>query len=160
MEVRLLPCVDWPRPYCPIPSFRPKHTVAHCESFDALFALNHNQLMRLATRTVSSTSTTLSLPLQRVFFAIRLADVQCSSCLRSVCLPSVCSTLDFPDAENAGMFVFWVLQTACFGLYSTTGNLAAGHTFIAMICKFLSEFSGSEELMSMLSVLFYGCCEY
>lgn len=33
-----------------------------------------------------------------------------------------------------GMFIFWVLQTACFGLYSTTGNLAAAHTFIAMIC--------------------------
>ena len=34
-----------------------------------------------------------------------------------------------------GMFVFWVLQTACFALYSETGNIAAAHTFIAMICE-------------------------
>ena len=33
------------------------------------------------------------------------------------------------------MFVFWVLQTACFALYSETGNIAAAHTFIAMICE-------------------------
>ena len=33
------------------------------------------------------------------------------------------------------MFVFYVLQTACFALYSEHGNLAAAHTFIAMICK-------------------------
>lgn len=49
------------------------------------------------------------------------------------------------------MFVFWVLQTACFGVYSTTGNLAAGHTFIAMICKFLLKFSGYQALTF--------CCE-
>ena len=34
-----------------------------------------------------------------------------------------------------GMFVFWVLQTACFALYSEQGNIAAAHTFIAMICE-------------------------
>ena len=33
------------------------------------------------------------------------------------------------------MFVFWVLQTVCFALYSETGNIAAAHTFIAMICE-------------------------
>ncbi|GJE90048.1 MFS transporter, sugar porter [Phanerochaete sordida] len=38
--------------------------------------------------------------------------------------------------STVGMFVFYVLQTACFGLYSTTGNLAAAHTFIAMIFLF------------------------
>ena len=37
--------------------------------------------------------------------------------------------------DHAGMFVFWVLQTACFALYSETGNIAAAHTFIAMICE-------------------------
>ncbi|KIP06118.1 hypothetical protein PHLGIDRAFT_128472 [Phlebiopsis gigantea 11061_1 CR5-6] len=38
--------------------------------------------------------------------------------------------------STIGMFVFYVLQTACFGLYSETGNLAAAHTFIAMIFLF------------------------
>ncbi|TBU44547.1 general substrate transporter [Dichomitus squalens] len=36
-------------------------------------------------------------------------------------------------ASTIGMFVFWVLQTVCFALYSETGNIAAAHTFIAMI---------------------------
>ncbi|KAM5536734.1 hypothetical protein V8D89_009661 [Ganoderma adspersum] len=39
-------------------------------------------------------------------------------------------------ASTIGMFVFWVLQTACFALYSETGNIAAAHTFIAMIFLF------------------------
>ncbi|RPD54434.1 general substrate transporter [Lentinus tigrinus ALCF2SS1-7] len=39
-------------------------------------------------------------------------------------------------ASTIGMFVFWVLQTACFALYSKTGNIAAAHTFIAMIFLF------------------------
>ena len=34
----------------------------------------------------------------------------------------------------SGMFVFWTLQTACFALYSTSGNTQAAHTVIAMIC--------------------------
>ena len=34
----------------------------------------------------------------------------------------------------SGMFIFWTLQTACFALYSTTGNTHAAHTVIAMIC--------------------------
>ena len=33
------------------------------------------------------------------------------------------------------MFVFYLLQTICFALYSKYGNLAAAHTFIGMICK-------------------------
>ena len=37
-----------------------------------------------------------------------------------------------------GMFVFWTLQTVCFALYSERGDLAAAHTFIAMICESLS----------------------
>ncbi|OSC96750.1 general substrate transporter [Trametes coccinea BRFM310] len=36
-------------------------------------------------------------------------------------------------ASTIGMFVFWVLQTACFALYSEKGNITAAHTFIAMI---------------------------
>ncbi|KAH9892420.1 hexose transporter [Cubamyces lactineus] len=43
--------------------------------------------------------------------------------------------------STIGMFVFWVLQTACFALYSVKGDIAAAHTFIAMI------------------FLFYGFCE-
>ncbi|KAL1941933.1 hypothetical protein VTO73DRAFT_6463 [Trametes versicolor] len=39
-------------------------------------------------------------------------------------------------ASTIGMFVFWVLQTVCFGLYSETGNITAAHTFIAMIFLF------------------------
>ncbi|CAL1706001.1 unnamed protein product [Somion occarium] len=39
-------------------------------------------------------------------------------------------------ASTIGMFVFWTLQTACFALYSEKGNVAAGHTFIAMIFLF------------------------
>ncbi|TCD67310.1 hypothetical protein EIP91_000280 [Steccherinum ochraceum] len=38
--------------------------------------------------------------------------------------------------STCGMFVFWTLQTVCFALYSTRGDLAAGHTFIAMIFLF------------------------
>lgn len=38
------------------------------------------------------------------------------------------------------MFVFWTLQTVCFALYSIHGNLAAAHTFIAMICTFTDLF--------------------
>ncbi|EIW63670.1 hexose transporter [Trametes versicolor FP-101664 SS1] len=41
-------------------------------------------------------------------------------------------------ASTIGMFVFWVLQTVCFGLYSETGNITAAHTFIAMIFIFES----------------------
>lgn len=37
--------------------------------------------------------------------------------------------------DVAGMFVFWVLQTACFAVYSETGNMTAAHAFIAMICE-------------------------
>jgi MFS family permease len=33
----------------------------------------------------------------------------------------------------AGMLLFWTLQTACFGVYSTTGSQAAAHAFIAFI---------------------------
>ncbi|KAI0744334.1 general substrate transporter [Daedaleopsis nitida] len=36
-------------------------------------------------------------------------------------------------ASTIGMFVFWVLQTVCFAIYSETGNIVAAHTFIAMI---------------------------
>lgn len=39
-------------------------------------------------------------------------------------------------ASTIGMFVFWVLQTVCFALYSETGNVTAAHTFIAMIFLF------------------------
>ncbi|KAF7790702.1 hypothetical protein EIP86_001658 [Pleurotus ostreatoroseus] len=39
-------------------------------------------------------------------------------------------------ASTIGMFVFWTLQTACFALYSVHGNIAAAHTFIAMIFLF------------------------
>lgn len=39
-------------------------------------------------------------------------------------------------ASTIGMFVFWTLQTTCFALYSVHGNLAAAHTFIAMIFLF------------------------
>jgi len=35
--------------------------------------------------------------------------------------------------STIGMFVFWTLQTACFGLYSTTGNTYAAHAVIGMI---------------------------
>ncbi|KAI0075843.1 general substrate transporter [Panus rudis PR-1116 ss-1] len=38
--------------------------------------------------------------------------------------------------STCGMFVFWTLQTTCYALYSETGNVAAGHTFIAMIFLF------------------------
>ena len=38
-------------------------------------------------------------------------------------------------ASTIGMFVFWVLQTACFALYSEKGDIKAAHTFIAMICE-------------------------
>ncbi|KAI1783953.1 general substrate transporter [Ganoderma leucocontextum] len=37
-------------------------------------------------------------------------------------------------ASTIGMFMFWVLQTACFAVYSETGNITAAHTFVAMIC--------------------------
>ncbi|KAI0355806.1 hexose transporter [Trametes cingulata] len=39
-------------------------------------------------------------------------------------------------ASTIGMFVFWVLQTVCFALYSEHGNITAAHTFIAMIFLF------------------------
>ncbi|KAH8107644.1 general substrate transporter [Cristinia sonorae] len=39
-------------------------------------------------------------------------------------------------ASTIGMFVFWTIQTACFAVYSVNGNLAAAHTFIAMIFLF------------------------
>ncbi|KAI0762183.1 general substrate transporter [Trametes elegans] len=39
-------------------------------------------------------------------------------------------------ASTIGMFVFWVLQTACFALYSEKGDIRAAHTFIAMIFLF------------------------
>ncbi|KAI0093090.1 general substrate transporter [Irpex rosettiformis] len=35
--------------------------------------------------------------------------------------------------STVGMFIFWTLQTVCFALYSEHGNIAAAHTFIAMI---------------------------
>ncbi|KAF8962002.1 hexose transporter [Flammula alnicola] len=38
--------------------------------------------------------------------------------------------------STAGMLVVWVLETVCFALYSETGNVAAAHTFIAMIYLF------------------------
>jgi len=38
--------------------------------------------------------------------------------------------------STVGMFVCWTLQTACFALYSTTGNTKAAHTVIAMIFLF------------------------
>jgi len=38
--------------------------------------------------------------------------------------------------STIGMFIFWTLQTACFALYSTTGNTRAAHTVIAMIFLF------------------------
>ena len=36
---------------------------------------------------------------------------------------------------SVGMFVFWTAQTACYAVYSETGNQAAAHAFIAMICE-------------------------
>ena len=42
--------------------------------------------------------------------------------------------------------MFWVLQTACFALYSETGNIAAAHTFIAMICEWSQFIMRSETL--------------
>ncbi|KAI1787461.1 general substrate transporter [Ganoderma leucocontextum] len=39
-------------------------------------------------------------------------------------------------ASTIGMFVFWVLQTACFAVYSETGNITAAHTFVAVIFLF------------------------
>jgi hypothetical protein len=60
------------------------------------------------------------------------------------------------------MFVFYVLQTACFGLYSETGNLAAAHTFIGMICKVFSRLV--ENILTRWSafrlVLFYAFCKW
>ena len=61
-----------------------------------------------------------------------------------------------------GMLVFWTLQTACFGLYSQTGNTAAAHAVIAMICtSTLCLFFYVEiDLLCATEVLFYGFCEY
>ncbi|KAF8878373.1 general substrate transporter [Gymnopilus junonius] len=39
-------------------------------------------------------------------------------------------------ASTGGMLVCWILETACFALYSERGNTAAAHTFIAMIYLF------------------------
>jgi hypothetical protein len=61
----------------------------------------------------------------------------------------------------SGMFVFWTLQTACFGLYSTTGNTQAAHTVIAMICTSTLCLSSIMILILCdIKVLFYGFCEY
>ncbi|TFK33819.1 general substrate transporter [Crucibulum laeve] len=38
--------------------------------------------------------------------------------------------------STAGMLVTWILETVCFALYSERGNVAAAHTFIAMIFLF------------------------
>ncbi|KAI0699884.1 general substrate transporter [Cerioporus squamosus] len=58
-------------------------------------------------------------------------------------LPSVSPTSSTPSRRQmadvdcvTGMFVFWVLQTVCFALYSETGNVTAAHAFIAMIFLF------------------------
>ena len=61
-----------------------------------------------------------------------------------------------------GMLVFWTLQTACFGFYSQTGNTAAAHAVIAMICTSTPYlFSYVEiDLLRTTEVLFYGFCEY
>ncbi|OJT06916.1 hypothetical protein TRAPUB_2236 [Trametes pubescens] len=50
-------------------------------------------------------------------------------------------------ASTIGMFVFWVLQTVCFGLYSETGNITAAHTFIAMICDPVLRFLYTVEIL-------------
>lgn len=59
------------------------------------------------------------------------------------------------------MFVFWVMQTVCFALYSVHGNIAAAHTFIAMICECSGTASAYEadEPRSRIAVLFYAFCE-
>ena len=51
----------------------------------------------------------------------------------SVVIVVLISTTLF-NFDFSGMFVFWTLQTAFFGLYSTTGNTQAAHTVIGMIC--------------------------
>lgn len=38
--------------------------------------------------------------------------------------------------SNAGMLVCWVLQTACFGVFSESGNVAASRTYIAFLFLF------------------------
>ena len=62
------------------------------------------------------------------------------------------------------MFVCWTLQTACFGLYSTTGNTKAAHTVIAMICTSTLCLPSIMSLIfccvTILKVLYYGFCEY
>ncbi|KAH9915058.1 general substrate transporter [Epithele typhae] len=46
------------------------------------------------------------------------------------------STVADPDAGACRHVGFWVLQTACFAIYSTRGDVVAAHTFIAMIFLF------------------------
>lgn len=60
------------------------------------------------------------------------------------------------------MFVFWTLQTACFGVYSETGNTHAAHTVIAMICMSSSYlfFYIKMNLLSATEVMFYTACEH
>ena len=60
------------------------------------------------------------------------------------------------------MFVFWVLQTACFALYSETGNVTAAHAFIAMICEWLFQLAKDNFRLTWRVagvVLFYAFCE-
>ena len=61
-----------------------------------------------------------------------------------------------------GMFVFWTLQSACFALYSRTGDTKAAHTVIAMICRSKLSLSSLLTLIFCCTteVLFYGFCEY
>ena len=57
----------------------------------------------------------------------------------------------------SGMLVFWTLQTACFALYSTTGNTKAAHTVIAMICTFNSLCLIHNDINLLLYLLLKSC---
>lgn len=89
-------------------------------------------------RTESSTFTTSSSLFPLAFSATKSADDRSSSYPQLVRISSAIR-LEFRllTSEREGMFVFWTLQTVCFALYSTRGDLAAAHTFIAMICEFV-----------------------
>ena len=52
--------------------------------------------------------------------------------------------------------MFWVVQTICFALYSETGNLAAAHTFIAMICE-LADFGIYTSVLKLVSLPVQSC---
>ena len=59
------------------------------------------------------------------------------------------------DYIYIGMLVFWTLQTACFALYSTTGNTKAAHTVIAMICTFNSYIKFIHNDVNLLLLSYY-----